>query len=300
MLTGNARLTIKRNLYWLIVLIYALALPEAILVYKKLTVLFKDTYIHLIPTILSLFIGLLYLYKGLKRGNRKRLFLFFLPCLTIYFLVRWIEPYPNKQIHVPEYILMAWIVFYAVSVDYEGRGLLILVFILSSLLGCVDEIIQGIHPARFYGWKDIVVNTLSVSIGVLMILGFYGSSGGNWNWFTRLKNEKVIFYPTLSGFLAAGFTLYYLFQLKNSGSNFSTYPLWLTSLNCFYIVYSLILLPTRANRSSPFHESPGTISRGKSQVSRKTTCLWVYGITLPLVIIHTLALYIRLTHSPFK
>ena len=71
--------------------------------------------------------------------------------MTVIFL----EANPNKHIHIPEYILMTWLVFEALRRDYKGGGIFLLVFILSSLPGILDEVLQGLHPGRSYGWQDM-------------------------------------------------------------------------------------------------------------------------------------------------
>ncbi|MBS1257597.1 MAG: hypothetical protein MAG551_00641 [Candidatus Scalindua arabica] len=45
---------------------------------------------------------------------------------------------------------MSWILFEAISIDYKGRGVFLLVFICGASLCVVDELMQGILPGHFY------------------------------------------------------------------------------------------------------------------------------------------------------
>ncbi|SVB08975.1 uncharacterized protein METZ01_LOCUS161829, partial [marine metagenome] len=39
-------------------------------------------------------------------------------------------------------------------------------FVLSSISEVVDEMQQGLYPDRYYGWKDMVINSSGVLLGV--------------------------------------------------------------------------------------------------------------------------------------
>ena len=60
------------------------------------------------------------------------------------------------------------------------------------MLGIVDEILQGIHPQRTYGWKDMIIDTVSGFIGVLMLVGFKKTSRGDWTWIRQLQKQMLI------------------------------------------------------------------------------------------------------------
>ena len=85
---------------------------------------------------------------------------------------------------------MAWLIFAVVSKDYKGKGLFILIFIFGTMLGVVDELEQGINPARFYGLSDMIVNSASVMIGVFTIMGLKKVIATDWAWTTHLKRYK--------------------------------------------------------------------------------------------------------------
>ena len=75
---------------------------------------------------------------------------------------------------------MSWILFEALSIDYRGRGIFLLVFICGASLGVVDEVMHGILPERFYGWRDMIMNSAVTVIGVLTLVGLRTALAGDW------------------------------------------------------------------------------------------------------------------------
>jgi hypothetical protein len=76
---------------------------------------------------------------------------------------------PVKRIHVIEYMMLSLLIRYTMSVRLQGISLLVYSILFSSLLGVHDELLQGLHPLRTYGSRDILVNAL-------------GSTGGGFIW----------------------------------------------------------------------------------------------------------------------
>lgn len=70
-----------------------------------------------------------------------------------------------KRIHVTEYMLLSLLVRLTLSHRQSGTMLLLCSWLVTSLLGIHDEILQGIHPARTCGLMDILVNTLGALAG---------------------------------------------------------------------------------------------------------------------------------------
>ena len=94
---------------------------------------------------------------------------------------------------------MSWILFEALSIDYRGRGIFLLVFICGASLGVVDEVMQGILPGRFYGWRDMIMNSAATVIGVLTLVGLRTTPAGDWTWIGCLKQCKKALGITLFG-----------------------------------------------------------------------------------------------------
>jgi hypothetical protein len=88
--------------------------------------------------------------------------------------------YPAKRIHVPQYLLLALVLRRALS-DHVGGAVLTAVTILVTLIfGIHDEMLQGLHPSRTYGLRDMLVNALSGASGAVLAAGiglWLGASG---------------------------------------------------------------------------------------------------------------------------
>ncbi len=73
-----------------------------------------------------------------------------------------------KRIHVTEYLLLALLVRYTMARHISGLPLLIFSCLATTILGIHDEFLQGIHPLRTYGLKDMLVNCLGACGGNLL------------------------------------------------------------------------------------------------------------------------------------
>jgi hypothetical protein len=79
--------------------------------------------------------------------------------------------FPAKRIHVPQYLLLALVLRRALS-DHVGGAVLTAVTILVTLVfGVHDEMLQGLHPSRTYGLRDMLVNAVSGASGAMFAAG---------------------------------------------------------------------------------------------------------------------------------
>lgn len=84
---------------------------------------------------------------------------------------------PIKRIHVAEYILLSFPVRYTLSHRLQGGALTLFTALVTMLFGIHDEMLQGLHSLRYYGWRDILVNGLAGLGGALF--------GHGLRWFVR-------------------------------------------------------------------------------------------------------------------
>jgi len=82
-----------------------------------------------------------------------------------------------KRIHVTEYLLLALLVRYIMARHLGGLPLLVFSCLATTILGIHDEFLQGIHPLRTYGLKDMLVNCLGACGGNLLWHGMGIFSG---------------------------------------------------------------------------------------------------------------------------
>ena len=144
---------------WVLVACYTFILPDAIIVYRDIVGFFGQDAAGKVPVLIVVIVGIAYVITVLLSQKSLKNLLYLIPCGVITFLIMILVSNPNKHIHIPEYILMTWLLFAVLSKDYKGKGIFILIFIYASMLGVVDELEQGINPARFYGLSDMLVIT---------------------------------------------------------------------------------------------------------------------------------------------
>lgn len=80
---------------------------------------------------------------------------------------------PIKRIHVAEYIVLAFLVRTTLSHRLQGLQLTLFTVLVTLLLGIHDEMLQGLHPKRYYGWLDMIVNGTAGLSGALLGHGLH-------------------------------------------------------------------------------------------------------------------------------
>lgn len=89
-------------------------------------------------------------------------------CLSVV----WVESNTIKYSHIPQYFLLCVLIFLAVKNQTETSSSIALAFLCSVLFGIFDEVHQGIHPARYFGWRDMWINSCGALIGAWTIWHF--------------------------------------------------------------------------------------------------------------------------------
>lgn len=70
-----------------------------------------------------------------------------------------------KRIHVTEYLLLSLLARYTMSHRLTAGSLLLFSSLFPAVLGIHDEFLQGIHPSRTYGLRDMLVNAVAATGG---------------------------------------------------------------------------------------------------------------------------------------
>ena len=78
---------------------------------------------------------------------------------------------PAERTHLMEYTVVALLIYEALS-ERASNGrrvplLPLLAFLLTALIGVIDEVIQWFLPSRVFEWIDILFNTLAAFMAVL-------------------------------------------------------------------------------------------------------------------------------------
>lgn len=84
--------------------------------------------------------------------------------------------FPAKRIHVPQYVILAIVLCFSIRAADRTALTLMLVFLAAAAYGVHDEFLQGLHPRRTYGLRDMFVNACGAGAGALLVRAL--SSGG--------------------------------------------------------------------------------------------------------------------------
>jgi hypothetical protein len=182
---------------------------------------------------------------------------------------------------------MSWILFEALSLDYKGKGIFYLVFICAASLGVVDEIMQGILPGRFYGWRDMIMNSAAAVIGIFTLVGLRTTPKGGWTWIGCLKQYKKALGITLFGAAGAALLCVSLFNVKTHGTFDGSYPGWLLGWSVLFLITGLVVILFPVHFYMPDRTTNDTGSNPSDQVV--TARLWILCPLVILIIMHGLA-----------
>ena len=296
---NKRHLRFSRITLWSLVAIYTFSLPYVIIAYRAIETHFSPEIAGKVPLMLILLLGVAYTFLGFRMKKGRSFLGRLVPCAIIAVLLISLESNPNKQIHIPEYILMSWLVFQALALDYRGKGMLILVFLITSMLGVVDELAQGIHPDRFYGWWDMVINASSALIGVILLTGLRDEANGNWGWIRGLKKQKALMRFGMIGILGTLLGCFYLFKVRAAGAFWGAYPFWLLGWNGLLtalIPVAMFHFYFRYARRRPVLNKRDYSNHYADQI---TGCLWVFPLLVILFIINTAILFVALSGYGF-
>ena len=83
--------------------------------------------------------------------------------------------FPGKRIHVPQYFVLALFVWLVLPVRLRTSATPLLTLIATALYGIHDEFLQGFHPSRTFGLRDMVVNLCGAASGVFVLLALSDS-----------------------------------------------------------------------------------------------------------------------------
>ena len=278
----------RRIVLWGTVILYTAALPYVILAFRAITRHFSAGTAGNVPLSIIITMAVPYAIMAARRKGFGRCIIILAVSAVIVFSVTAFEDNANKYIHIPEYVLMTWLLYLAMIVDYKGRGILLLVFICASMLGVVDELLQGIHPQRSYGWKDMIIDAAASFIGILTLTGVTDRLPGDWSWIGHLKHYKALVAAILAGVPTTLFMCIYLFAVQARASFDNVYPGWLAAGNALFLTSTaaaVIFYWHHRPRSGKFMPGihPDTVDY------RTTARLWVI---FPLVILVSMNLLV--------
>lgn len=161
----------KRWQYWILALAYVgviyctLSIAPRPLAFLRSHGILRLTLTSFYVSFMAGFLFFLY-RKGRTESWR---FMTLIPVLGLYFIVSQRLSSPEEQIHFFQYGLVGALFLRAMHPDGEYTRIMWSgAFILGSIAGWIDELIQGWLPNRHYDRNDIVLNALSVFLGLVV------------------------------------------------------------------------------------------------------------------------------------
>jgi VanZ family protein len=99
---------------------------------------------------------------------------------------------------VAEYIILSFLVRYALSYRLEGLRLTLFTALVTALYGVHDEMLQGLHPLRYHGWRDIIVNSVAGLSGAMLGHGLVcfdaqGTEKSTGSWKSVSAGQQLLF-----------------------------------------------------------------------------------------------------------
>lgn len=117
-----------------------------------------------------LFLVAIVFFVSLKKIAIKRIssyfLIFALGAAYIYFLAT--LKIPEERIHLAEYGLLGFLVHRAVRLDIKNLSGYLVAFIVTGILGAIDEFIQYFVPNRYCQLSDMILNLWSGGLGLGM------------------------------------------------------------------------------------------------------------------------------------
>jgi hypothetical protein len=275
-----------RVLLWALVAVYTFVLPYFIVIYNAILKHFSAAIAGKVPITIIIVMGVVFFIAVLALKKDIKTLTLLIPCTIIVWIFISLEHNPNKYIHIPEYVIMSWILFEALSLDYKGKGIFCLVFICAASLGIVDEVMQGILPERFYGWRDMIMNSAATVIGVFTLVGLRTTPAGGWTWIGCLKQYKKALGITVFGAAGAALMCVSLFNVKAHGTFEGVYPGWLLGWNGLFVVTGSVVILFPGHLYMPDRTANDTGSNQSDQVV--TARLWILCPLVILIIMHGL------------
>ena len=285
---------------WFVIAVYTFLLPNARLAYDAIVNAFGQNAAGRVPVITVCTLGLIYALAVYRVHKSFRNLLYLIPCAVIAYLIMHLEKNPNKHIHIPEYVLMAWLLFAAFSKSYTSRDLYLLIFLCTTALGVVDELEQGIHPSRFYGWSDMLVNSASGLIGIFTLMGIKQTQKADWHWAERFRKSIAPVGLVLAGLAGAVIMCVSLFDVQTQGDFWGVYPRWLFFWNMLFLILTTLVILFDFNKNHVHVQAQKNQNKAALSTEANIFRLWILPLLVITAYMYVLVIYIAVTGTSFR
>lgn len=184
-------------------------------------------FLPVLVTLAVIAVIVLLFIRRVNSGYRIKLLFFGLGIVGAFISLAIPDPHiPVKRVHVAEYIILSFAVRYTLSHRLQGAGLTFFTVLVTLIFGIHDEMLQGLHSLRYYGWRDIIVNGTAGLSGALLGHGLLSFERPD---VAPATGEKKFFTPGLIAsyvLLMAAVAVQVIVLYRNRGSHLS-YPVLL-------------------------------------------------------------------------
>jgi len=97
------------------------------------------------------------------RSPSNYLWLSAVTALYVYFTLK-LWRAPEEAVHFLEYGLLGFFLFRALSLSIRDKGIYLTAFLIGSLIGIFDEILQWMMPGRYWDFRDAGLNALATGL----------------------------------------------------------------------------------------------------------------------------------------
>ena len=162
------RAQIESLCYSLLALVLVVVFVQTIGVWRWLSEELGKSGSALVPFLVAAFLLMVVFVARLRRKEQSQFYWLYLVAALVLVGIALYLPdsrFPAKRIHVAEFMLLAFVLRRGFCRWSSGVPLIVMTAVTGIVLGAHDELIQGLHPERYFGHRDIVVDGLSAIAG---------------------------------------------------------------------------------------------------------------------------------------
>lgn len=231
------------KLLWLLIILYVASLPYAVHVFNFLREVLTLNVVKTSPLILLLMVCLVYVRTCRLQKTGFRFWSFIAPTTILLCAVVALESNPIKYMHIPQFAVLVYLLFSALNRSGLRFSMVVPAVLYAAALGLLDEVHHGLHPERYFGWEDMIINACGAFIGGLAIHAFYIRPKGllslpKFSIELTLPSQLV----TIGTWVLVLVSIVVLLNVTNSNQLSTVYPFALLVLNLIGIIISFPVL----------------------------------------------------------
>lgn len=166
--------------------------------------------VALVPWLMAALLALGFFFVWRRRGFATQAGWFLLSAALVIALAGLLiaDPdFPAKRVHVPQYAVLGAIIWFALPAALDTPSRIAACVLTGTLFGIHDEFLQGLHPDRTFGLRDMIVNFCGVVAGAFAVAACRGPTAGS-------GDQPVVTRDVIAaGFMSATGLVLYLYAM---------------------------------------------------------------------------------------